>query len=116
MNNFYAAISYRLRCAKIFCLFAWLATALFPSYAAADSAASNAAPVPGSDAAMLAAHVAASGDVLLESLLTELDRSKAQLKMDQVQAPYYIEYRVSDLEESAAEAAFGSLRENQHAH
>jgi len=28
---------------------------------------------------------------LLEALLTELDRSKAQLKMDQVQAPYYIE-------------------------
>jgi predicted Zn-dependent protease len=123
MNNFYAAISYRsyrpykARCAKIFCMFAWVATALFPSCAAAeDAAASNVAPVPGSDAAMLAAHVAASGDVLLESLLTELDRSKAQLKMDQVQAPYYIEYRVSDLEESAAEAAFGSLRENQHAH
>src|SRR6202045_3280103 len=71
---------------------------------------------PAPDAAMVAAHAAASGDVLLESLLTELDRSKAQLKMDQVQAPYYIEYRVSDLEEYGAEAAFGSLRENQHAH
>src|SRR5262249_53416840 len=31
------------------------------------------------------------GDALLESLLTELDRSKAQLKMDLVQAPYSME-------------------------
>jgi predicted Zn-dependent protease len=60
-----------------------------------------------------AAHDAAKGDALLEALLTELDRSKAQLKMDQVQAPYYIEYRVSDVDEFAAEAAFGALRESQ---
>ena len=62
----------------------------------------------------VAAHTAASGDVLLESLLTELDRSRAQLKMDQVAPPYYIEYRVNDVEDYAAEAAFGALRENQH--
>jgi len=49
-------------------------------------------------------------------LLTELERSKAQLKMDQVAAPYYIEYRVSDVEEFLAEAAFGALRENQKVH
>jgi predicted Zn-dependent protease len=59
------------------------------------------------------AHAAASGDALLEALLTELDRSKAQLKMDQVPAPYYIEYRVNDVDDYAAEAAFGALRENQ---
>src|SRR5215471_21262675 len=69
-----------------------------------------------SDMATAAAHEAAKGDALLESLLTELDRSKAQLKMDQVQAPYYIEYRVNDVEDHAFEAAFGALRENQHAH
>ncbi len=66
------------------------------------------------DSAAAAAHAAANGDALLEALLVELDRSKAQLKMDQVQAPYYIEYRVNDLEEFGAEAAFGALRENQH--
>jgi len=65
---------------------------------------------------MAAAHEAAKGDGLLEALLTELDRSKAQLKMDQVQPPYFIEYRVNDVEDFAAEAAFGALRENQHAH
>src|SRR5256885_2996527 len=68
------------------------------------------------DAAMVAAHAAAKGDGLLEALLTELDRSKAQLKMDQVQAPYYVEYRVNEVEDFGAEAAFGALRENQHVH
>jgi predicted Zn-dependent protease len=67
-----------------------------------------------SDAALL--HPAAAGDALLEALLTELDRSKAQLKIDQVQAPYYIEYRVNDVEDYDAEAAFGALRENQRVH
>lgn len=64
---------------------------------------------------MAAAHAAASGDPLLEALLTELERSKAQLKMDQVAAPYYIEYRVDDVDDYSAEAAFGALRENQRA-
>jgi TldD protein len=70
----------------------------------------------GADAPMAAAHAAAKGDGLLEALLTELDRSKAQLKMDQVQAPYFIEYRVNEVQEFGAEAAFGALRENQHIH
>ncbi|HWZ98833.1 MAG TPA: metallopeptidase TldD-related protein [Candidatus Dormibacteraeota bacterium] len=65
---------------------------------------------------LASAHAAANGDPLLEALLTELERSKAQLKMDQVAAPYYIEYRVSDVEEFITEAAFGALRENQKVH
>jgi TldD protein len=64
----------------------------------------------------VAAHAAANGDPLLEALLTELDRSKAQLKMDQVARPYYIEYRVNDVDEFQAEAAFGALRENERMH
>lgn len=66
--------------------------------------------------ALASAHAAANGDPLLEALLTELERSKDLLKMDQVAAPYYIEYRVSDVEEFIAEAAFGALRENQKVH
>jgi predicted Zn-dependent protease len=66
--------------------------------------------------ASAAAHAAANGDALLEALLTELDRSKTQLKMDQVQPPYYIEYRVSDVDEYSAEAAFGALRDHQRIH
>jgi predicted Zn-dependent protease len=62
---------------------------------------------------LAAARVAAGGDTLLDALLTELDRSKAQLRMDQVGAPYYIEYRVNDVDEYQTEAAFGALRESQ---
>ena len=49
-------------------------------FAASDGIASDTA----------AAHPGAAGDPLLEALLTELDRSKSQLKIEQVQAPYYI--------------------------
>jgi predicted Zn-dependent protease len=82
---------------------------------APDAAPHSNSPVTAiSDAA--AAHPAAGGDALLEALLTELDRSKAQLKIDHVQAPYYIEYRVNDVDDYDAEAAFGALRESQRVH
>ena len=45
---------------------------------------------PLNSSAMTAAVAAAKGDALLEALLTELSRSYTHLKMDQVQAPYYI--------------------------
>ena len=83
---------------------------------ATSSRATSERSKPAPDAAMVAAHAAAKGDGLLEALLTELDRSKAQLKMDQVQAPYYVEYRVNEVEDFGAEAAYGALRENQHVH
>jgi len=83
---------------------------------AAPSRAASERSIPAPDAAMVMAHAAAKGDGLLEALLTELDRSKAQLKMDQVQAPYYIEYRVNEVEDFGAEAAYGALRENQQVH
>ena len=53
---------------------------------------------------------AAKDDLVLAAMRAELDRSKAQLKMEQVAAPYYIEYRVSDLDGYSAEASFGALR------
>jgi TldD protein len=81
------------------------------SVARADSKAQA-----GLDASLTAAYQAARGDVLLEALLTELSRSKEQLKMDQVQAPYYIEYRVNDVDDFNAEAAFGAVRESDRSH
>ena len=36
--------------------------------------------------------------------------------MDQVQAPYYIEYRVNDVDDYTAEAAFGALVQSQRVH
>ncbi len=81
------------------------------------TAPSIAKPGKPSEAKMTAAaHEAAKGDALLEALLTELDRSKAQLKMDQVQAPYYIEYRVNDVNDFSAEAAFGAVRGSERSH
>jgi TldD protein len=91
-----------------------LASLLAVSGASLRAASSDSKTAP--DAAMVAAHAAVRGDGLLEALLTELDRSKAQLKMDQVQPPYFIEYRVNEVEDFGAEAAFGALRENQHIH
>ena len=52
----------------------------------------------------------ATDDVVLGAMRAELDRSKARLKMDQVAAPYYIEYRIFDVDQYSADAAFGALR------
>ena len=92
----------------------FLAMAFAVSFPAPHAASSDSKPSPGPT--MAAAHAAARGDALLDALLTELDRSKAQLKMDQVQPPYFIEYRVNEVENYDAEAAFGALRESQHGH
>jgi len=96
-----------------------MAAALLGMNSAALHASTDDAKTPtgaANDTAMAAAHAAASGDALLEALLTELDRSKAQLKMDQAQGPFFIEYRVGDVDEFSAEAAFGALREKQRYH
>ena len=53
-------------------------------------------------------------DVILSAMRTELERSQSQLKMDQVSAPYYVEYRIIDLDEYSAEASFGALRGDVH--
>jgi TldD protein len=57
-----------------------------------------------------------AADPLIVAMLGELGRSKAKLKMENVAAPYYIEYRLSDLDEYDAEAAFGALRQSQRSH
>ncbi len=90
-----------------------LAGLAIPFLTKGDDSKAEAKPAPNATAA---AHVAAKGDPLLEALLTELDRSTATLKMDQVQRPYYLEYRVHDVEDYNAEAAFGALREDQKTH
>ncbi len=57
---------------------------------------------------------ASDNDPLLSAMKKEMERSKAQLKLDNVAAPYYIDYRIVDMEEYNAEAAFGALRQNIH--
>jgi predicted Zn-dependent protease len=43
-------------------------------------------------------------------MLGELQRSKTQLKLADAQPPYYIDYRLMDVDQYVAEAAFGALR------
>lgn len=53
---------------------------------------------------------ASTNDPVLRTMLAELQRSKSQLKLADVQAPYYIDYRLNDVDQYAAEAAFGAVR------
>lgn len=64
----------------------------------------------------LAQKTSATDDVVLTAMRAELERSKSQLKMDQVASPYYIEYRIFDVDQYSAEASFGMLRGDVRAH
>jgi TldD protein len=57
-----------------------------------------------------------SGDVVLRALREEMERSKANLKLENVPAPYYIEYRVTEIDQFDASAVFGAMRSQQHSH
>jgi TldD protein len=57
-----------------------------------------------------------AGDVVLRAMREEMDRSKAKLKLDNVAAPYYIEYRVTEIDQEEASAVFGALRGQQRDH
>ena len=62
-------------------------------------------------ASVLAAQNSASGDdPVLRAMLAEMQRSKSQLKLADVQAPYYVDYRLMDVDQYVAEAAFGAVR------
>jgi predicted Zn-dependent protease len=74
---------------------------------------SNASPA---SRAVVDAKQSAPNDPVLSAMREELERSKSHVKMDNVSAPYYIEYRLSDVQEYTAEATFGALRENQLVH
>jgi TldD protein len=51
-------------------------------------------------------------DPILQAMHVELDRSKAQLKLESMGAPYYIDYRVMDLDALEASAAYGAILSN----
>jgi TldD protein len=60
--------------------------------------------------------LSAKDDPVLQAMRAELDRSKSTLKLEGMAAPYYIDYRVIDMEAYVAEAAFGALRNDVRAH
>jgi predicted Zn-dependent protease len=53
-------------------------------------------------------------DPVLRDLRTEMARSKAQLKLENMPSPYFIDYRVVDLDGWEAEAALGAVRSETH--
>jgi TldD protein len=59
---------------------------------------------------------AAEQDTVLAAMSAELQRSKSRLKMDNLAAPYYVEYHVTDTQQFYAEASFGALRLTQTTH
>lgn len=69
-----------------------------------------------SSTALAAQETAAASDPILKAMLAELSRSKDQLKMESLARPYYVEYRVDDIDQYVAEAAFGALSANQRVH
>src|SRR5690242_19150057 len=54
-------------------------------------------------------------DPVLQAMNAEMERSRSKLKLEQMAAPYYLEYRVNDMETMVADAAYGALRSNVHA-
>jgi TldD protein len=57
-----------------------------------------------------------SSDVVLRALREEMDRSKTKLKLENAAAPYYIEYRVTEIDQFDASAVFGAVRNQQRDH
>jgi predicted Zn-dependent protease len=53
-------------------------------------------------------------DHVLRAMKTELERSTSKLKLDQIAAPYYIDYQIVDVDQRTAEAAYGALRSDLH--
>ena len=58
----------------------------------------------------------AANDPVLEAMRIEMERSKANLKLEQLPTPFYIDYRVTEMSDLTAEAAFGALRRNTQSH
>lgn len=63
-----------------------------------------------------ASDVKSSDDRVMRALLEEMQRSKAHLKLEQIAAPYYIDYRLLDMDERLAESSFGAVRHTGHSH
>ena len=52
----------------------------------------------------------AEKDPVLRAMLTELDRSQAQLKLKDFEKPYFIEYRIDEISGYGARAEYGALQ------
>jgi hypothetical protein len=53
---------------------------------------------------------------VLRAMIEELDRSKKQLQLQDLQRPFYIEYRIDDAAEWSAAANYGAVSSEREAH
>ncbi|MGA8087720.1 MAG: metallopeptidase TldD-related protein [Terracidiphilus sp.] len=75
-------------------------------------------------AAILAPHRApaqttraeADKDPVLKAMLEELNRSMAHLQLPGFEKPYFIEYRIEDIDDYETRAAYGATEGSQHSH
>ena len=58
----------------------------------------------------------AEKDPVLKAMLTELDRSKTQLQLKDVSKPFFIQYRIEEIERFETKAQFGATTGSQHNH
>lgn len=58
----------------------------------------------------------AEKDPVLKAMLTELDRSMSQLQLPGFAKPFFIEYRIEDVDDFQTKAAFGSSQGANRAH
>jgi len=55
-----------------------------------------------------------AGDPILHALRAEMERSKSQLRLENMSTPYFIDYRVVDLDDWEADSALGGVRSEAH--
>jgi predicted Zn-dependent protease len=58
----------------------------------------------------------AEKDPLLKAMLTELDRSMTQLQLPGFAKPYFIQYRIEDVDDYQTKAEFGASEGGSHSH
>jgi predicted Zn-dependent protease len=58
----------------------------------------------------------AEKDPVLKAMLTELDRSMSQLQLKGFEKPFFIQYRIEDVDDFKARAEFGASQGTQHTH
>jgi len=68
----------------------------------------------GATGAFAAETAKSTDDPILRDLQTEMARSKTQLKLENMSAPYFIDYRVVDMDDWEADAALGAVRSETH--
>lgn len=58
----------------------------------------------------------AENDPILKAMLEELDRSMAHLQLPGFEKPYFIEYRIEDVDDFETRASYGASEGSQHSH